>query len=95
MCHWLYHTDRIPSLNPIEKVSPPKRQKKLLPAISKEQLKVLLSSAETDKDRVILNLLWYSGMRRSEVANVKARDFNWDEGSVIVLGKGNCYYIFQ
>ena len=30
-------------------------------------------------------------MRVSEAANVKAQDFNWDEGTVIVLGKGNRY----
>jgi S-adenosylhomocysteine hydrolase len=26
-------------------------------------------------------------MRLSEAANVKAQDFNWDEGTVIILGK--------
>jgi site-specific recombinase XerD len=30
-------------------------------------------------------------MRLSEVANVKAQDFNWEEGTVVVLGKGNRY----
>lgn len=28
-------------------------------------------------------------MRVSEAARVRAKDFNWGEGSVIVLGKGN------
>jgi len=36
-----------------------------------------------------MSLLWYSGMRLSECANVKASDFDWDERTVIVLGKGN------
>ena len=30
-------------------------------------------------------------MRISEAVNVKASDFNWEEGTVIVLGKGNRY----
>jgi site-specific recombinase XerD len=30
-------------------------------------------------------------MRLSEAANVKTRDFNWEEGTVIILGKGNRY----
>jgi len=90
LCRWLYHTDQITS-NPIEKVLPPRRQKKLLPAISKDQLDTLVSNAITDRDKVTLNLLWYSGMRLSEAANVKASDFNWEEGTVIVLGKGNRY----
>src|SRR4030043_478621 len=76
LCRWLYHTDQLPS-NPIEKVSPPRRQKKLLPAISKEQLEILVNYAPTERDKVTLNLLWYSGMRLSEAANVKATDFDW------------------
>ena len=88
LCRWLYHTDQIPS-NPIEKVLPPRRQKKLLPAVSKEQLGVLVNHALTERDKVILNLLWYSGMRLSEAAGVKAKDFNWSEGTVVVLGKGD------
>ncbi|MFC1988234.1 tyrosine-type recombinase/integrase [Chloroflexota bacterium] len=86
----MYHTNQLPT-NPIEKVLPPRRQKRLLPAISKEQLGILLKYALNDRDRVILNLLWYSGMRRSEVANVQAKDFNWEEGTVVVLDKGNRY----
>ena len=90
LCRWLYHTDQIVS-NPIEKVLAPRRQKKLLPAISKDQLGILVSNVITARDKVTLNLLWYSGMRLSEAANVKASDFNWEEGTVIVLGKGNRY----
>ena len=66
-----------------------RRQKKLLPAISKEQLGILLNHCLSQRDKVTLNLLWYSGMRLSEVASVKAKEFNWNEGTVIVLGKGN------
>jgi site-specific recombinase XerD len=88
LCRWLYQTDQLLT-NPIEKVLPPRRQKKLLPAISKEQLATLIDDALCDRDKVLLNLLWYSGMRLSEAANVKATDFNWQEGTVIILGKGN------
>jgi site-specific recombinase XerC len=28
-------------------------------------------------------------MRLNECANVRANDFNWEEGTVVVLGKGN------
>jgi len=90
LCRWLYRTDQLPT-NPIEKVLPPRRQKKLLPAISKDQLDILVKHALAERDKVVLHLLWYSGMRLSEAANVKAADFNWGEGNVIVLGKGNCY----
>ena len=90
LCRWLYRTDQFPT-NPIEKVLPPRRQKRLLPAISKEQLAILVNHALTERDKVTLNLLWYSGMRLSEAANVKATDFDWQEGTVVILGKGNRY----
>jgi len=88
LCNWLYVNDYIPD-NPIKKVSTPKTSKKLLPAISKEQLEILLKHCHCERDRAIISLLWYSGMRLSEVANVRAQDFNWRDGTAIVLGKGN------
>jgi len=60
-----------------------------MPSISKEQLEVLVNHALCERDKAILTLLWHSGMRVSEIASVKAKDFNWKEGTVIVLGKGN------
>jgi integrase/recombinase XerC len=94
LVNWLYRNGYITS-NPISFVEAPKRQKKLLPAINKEQLQILLGHCEAhescERDKAILNLLWYSGMRLSEVASVKAEDFDWDKGIVVVLGKGNKY----
>ncbi|MFC1978655.1 tyrosine-type recombinase/integrase [Chloroflexota bacterium] len=90
LCRWLHHTDQLPT-NPIEKVLPPRRQKKLLPAITKDQLDILLNHALAVRDKATINLLWYSGIRVSEAANIKAKDFNWEEGTVVVLGKGNRY----
>jgi site-specific recombinase XerD len=39
----------------------------------------------------LISFLWHSGARLSEAVNVKAKDFNWQEGTVVVLGKGNRY----
>ena len=69
----------------------PKISKKLLPAINKEQLQTLLNHCHSERDEALISLLWYSGMRVSEIANVKASDFDWHEGTVVVLGKGNKY----
>jgi len=90
LCRWLYYTDYLPT-NPIERVLPPRRQKRLLPAISKEQLDILVNNCLSERDKVTLNFLWYSGMRLSEAVSVRIQDFNWNEGTVIVLGKGNKY----
>jgi site-specific recombinase XerD len=87
----LFHKNEYIIDNPIKRVSPPRTQKKLLPALSKEQLDVILKYCHCERDKALISLLWYSGMRISEAVNVKAEDFNWEEGTVIVPGKGNRY----
>ena len=49
----------------------------------------MLNHCHCERDKAIISLLWYSGMRLGECVNLKAGDFNWDEGTAIVLGKGN------
>lgn len=90
LCNWLHQNGYIAN-NPIKQVSPPRIQKRLLPAVSQEQLEVLLNHCHCERDKALISLLWYSGMRISEAINIKASDFNWEEGTVIVLGKGNRY----
>ena len=90
LSRWLYHNDYIPE-NVIEKVSPPKKQKKLLAAVSKEQLETLLAHCHCERDRALISFLWYSGTRLSEAMNMRAKDFDWQDGTVVVLGKGNRY----
>jgi site-specific recombinase XerD len=87
---WLQRNGYI-SENPIDRVSPPKVQKKLLSAITEEQLQILLEYCQNDRDVALISFLWHSGLRVSEAARVRAKDFNWDEGTVIILGKGNRY----
>jgi site-specific recombinase XerD len=72
-------------------VSLPRKQQKLLSAISNEHLRTLLDHCRCERDKALISLLWYSGMRISEAVNIKASDFNWKEGTVTVLGKGNRY----
>jgi integrase/recombinase XerC/integrase/recombinase XerD len=87
---WLYRNsytqDKI-----IDKVPAPKVTRKLLPAISREQLEILLEYSHCERDKALISFLWYSGTRLSEAANVKAQDYNWREGTVIVFGKGKKY----
>jgi len=90
LSRWLHHNGHT-SDNVIEKVSPPKTVKKLLSAVSREQLDILLAHCHCQRDKALISFLWYSGTRLSEAVNVKARDFNWEEETVIVLGKGNRY----
>jgi site-specific recombinase XerD len=87
---WLYHNvytqDKI-----IDKVPVPKITKKILPAISKEQLEILLNYCHCERDKALISFLWYSGIRLSEAASVRAEDFDWNQGTVLILGKGKKY----
>ncbi|MFC2003553.1 tyrosine-type recombinase/integrase [Chloroflexota bacterium] len=73
--NWL-HQNCYTSSNPIKQVSPPRIQKRLLPAVSQKHLEVLLNQCHCERDKAFISLLWYSGMRISEAVNVKASDFD-------------------
>ncbi len=87
-CNWLYKSKKIVK-NPIELVGRPKIAKRILPAITPEQLAILVENATTLRDSCFLIFLFDSGCRLSEVAGVNAKDFDFDKGFVTVIGKGN------
>lgn len=41
-----------------------------------------------DRDRLMLMLAGYGGLRRAEIAQVHPADFLWDQGELLVHGKG-------
>jgi site-specific recombinase XerD len=87
-CNWLYKSKKIVK-NPITLVDRPKISKKLLPALTKDQLVTLISSVNNLRDACLLRFLFDSGCRLGEVVGIKDTDFNWDKGTVTVIGKGN------
>ncbi len=72
----------------------PKLWQKLPTVASKSQVFKLLAGPDVKepyylRDRALLELLYATGMRASEVAGVKIGDFNGDIGYLRVFGKGN------
>lgn len=55
-----------------------KHSKKLPVVLSKEEMKRLLSSTESLKHRVLLNLLYGCGLRCFEVRNIRVSDLDFD-----------------
>jgi len=86
--NWLFKSKKILK-NPITLVDRPKVSKKLLPAITKDQLVTLIRSVSNLRDACLLRFLFDSGCRLAEVVGIKDTDFNWDRGTVTVIGKGN------
>ncbi len=70
-------------------VEAPKRPKLMLPSLSKEQVQLLIEKAHSTRDKAIIALFTESGLRLSELLNVKLTDIDWDSKAIKVLGKGN------
>lgn len=87
-CNWLYRSKKINS-NPANLVDRPKTSKRLLPAVTAKQLETLIIATDNFRDKCILKLLFDSGCRLSEIVGIKDTDFDWHEGTVTVIGKGN------
>jgi len=88
LCTWLHRSGRIEE-NPMKLVDRPYVAKKLLPSITEEQVQLLLNAAENLRDRCIIAVLFDSGLRLSEVCNIKPGDIDWGTNTLKVVVKGN------
>jgi len=81
--------------NPMLKVTSPKMGKRLPVVVAEDRLAFLFEEFKFPegfdgyRDRTMLELLYHTGMRRSELMNLKIDDIDFWEGQVKVLGKGN------
>ena len=83
---WLNAEYSIP--NPVERIKPPILCKALLPSLEQEQVLVLINQALTVRDKAIIALLTESGLRLTELTNIKLQDIDWHNRTIQVLGKG-------
>jgi integrase/recombinase XerD len=81
--------EKILGKNIFESIESPKKEKKLPSVLSKEEVKKLIESSDTSKSKLMLSLLYSSGLRVSEIVNLKPQDINLDEKTGFVRqGKG-------
>ncbi len=79
--------------NPAISLSAPKRPKSLPKFLTPEEVEQILNNVKIDtpagfRNRVILELLWATGMRVSELSNLNFGDLNIEENEIRVFGKG-------
>jgi integrase/recombinase XerD len=68
----------------------PKKEKKLPEVLSKEEVRKLIDSTDTIKSRLIVSMLYATGLRVSELVNLKVSDLNLEEKTGWVRkGKGS------
>lgn len=87
LCGWLYRQGHLED-NPILKVDSPKQKRNILPAITEEQLEILLNKTDNIRDKCIISLLFDSGLRLSELCSIKSCDIDWDTHTFKVMTKG-------
>ena len=74
-------------------VKVPKRKRDLPNFLTTEEVEALINVSVSDiygdRDRLILELLYGTGVRVSELINIRLRDINMDDRSIRIMGKGN------
>lgn len=88
--------EEVITVNPMQKVTSPKIAKTLPVFLETEKINSLLdydgvfeAGFEGKRDRLVLEFLFCTGVRLSELLGVKEKDLDLTEGTVKVLGKGN------
>ncbi len=78
--------------NPASGIKTPKAPKRLPNVLDVDQINQLLNIRETSptslRDKAILELLYSSGLRLSELVNLNPIDLNLKDKSLMVMGKG-------
>lgn len=55
--------------------------------LTEEQIKILIKHTEKLRDKVIIKLLAYCGLRRFELAKIKIEEINFETNKIQILGK--------
>ena len=89
---YLYR-EKITDTNPVIGINSPKRQKKLPEVLSEQEIEQILNTVDIStpsgfRNRTILELLYATGMRISELCSLTFQNLNLDNNEITVFGKG-------
>ena len=87
-------THKIIDSNPFKGIKNPKKEKRIPNFLQYNELVDIIKSIPLDnpiniRNRLIIELLYASGIRVSELVNLKTNDFNMSNREIRVLGKGS------
>ena len=71
-----------------KQIKAPKVNKRLPKFITFEEFQKLVNAAKNKRDKLIIEFLFYTGVRVSELVSLKKNNILWDQGFVRVYGKG-------
>lgn len=80
--------------NPFMLVSSPKKEKRIPKFINYENIEEIFKMPDINtevgqRERVILEILYSSGVRVSELVSIKLNDIDFSEKTIVITGKGN------
>jgi len=84
--HWLSTEYELE--NPTKSMTAPMLGRPILPSLSRSEVELLIEKSKNTRDKAVIVLFTESGLRLSELANIKARDIDWNKRTVRVMGKG-------
>lgn len=85
---WLTNEEIIPR-DPTKKIKPPKKEKRLPKALTIEELEMIREACKTPRERALLEVLYATGARLSEIQKMNCADIDYQAMRVLVVGKGN------
>ena len=77
--------------NPAANIRPIKYTRKPRKALSQIELERVRRACHTERDLCIVETLYSTGCRVSELCNIRLSDIDWQNHEIVVLGKGNKY----
>jgi integrase/recombinase XerC len=84
---------RLLKSNPCEGIKAPKASKPLPKTLDADQIGQLLKTVSDSfsdcRDNAMVELLYSSGLRLSELTGLNLQDIDWSDGTIVVTGKGN------
>jgi len=85
-----FFTKEVLKSDSMKEIKIPKKEKYLPTVLSKEEIKVLIATIENKRDKLMIELLYSSGLRVSELCNLKLENIDINQKLIkVVGGKGN------
>lgn len=75
--------------NPAARIKQMKQPKRLPKALTATELEMLREACTSLRERAMVEVMYSTGCRLSEVSNMRKKEINWSSGSLKVIGKGN------
>ena len=85
---WLQNEEFIIK-NPCASIKPVKEPKRMRKPLTEEQVETLRDTMLTRREKAILEFFLSTGCRLSEVLNVKIKELDFNNKTLLVIGKGN------